>query len=346
MQDISLQNFCHDINNVKEYIKHIDLTNKLEAASRNSNEQSLKIFNEHLHSFGKSKKIFEYKAIIISLYGIIEQHIGIWIQEHIDTLPEIIQNYNDLPSTLRKNHFDLSVKLISLVNENRFVKYEHLTKEDLLLKLSHCISNPSDYKLNSDAFSPLSGNLKHSKIIEAFKSLDIELLAKLKLNEQFSSFLKHKFGNNISNRGDDLFTKIDDLVIRRNEIAHGADIDNILNITEFDNYIEFLENYGKAIFETIVEKELEYETQFLRTKILNIKGVFKSGSILCFEIENHKIKTGDYIIIETPDKTFIKKEILEIQKDNKVFNKLDIDSKTDIGVNLGSEITKKQNFYI
>lgn len=346
MQDISLQNFLTDINNVKEYIKHIDLTNKLEAATRNSNEASLKIFNEHLHSFGKSKRIFEYKAIIISLYGIIEKYIGIWIQEHIDTLPNIIQNYNDLPSTLRKNNFDLSIKLISLVNENRFVKYEHLTKEDLLLRLSDCISKPSEYKLNSDAFSPSSGNLKHSKISEAFKYLDIELQTKLKLNKQFSIFLKQKFGNNISNRGDDLFTIIDDLVIRRNEIAHGADIDNILNITEFDNYIEFLENYGKAIFETIVEKELEYETQFLRTEIANIKGVFKQGSILCFEIENHKIKTGDYIIIKTPDNTFIKKQILEIQKDNKVFEQLDIDSKTDIGVNLGSGITKNQNFYI
>lgn len=344
MQDISLQNFLTDINNVKEYIKHIDLTNKLEAATRNSNEASLKIFNEHLHSFGKSKKIFEYKAIIISLYGIIEKYIGIWIQEHIDTLPNIIKNYNDLPSTLRKNNFDLSIKLISLVNENRFVKYEHLTKEDLLLRLSDCISKPSEYKLNSDAFSPSSGNLKHSKISEAFKYLDIELQTKLKLNKQFSIFLKQKFGNNISNRGDDLFTIIDDLVIRRNEIAHGADIDNILNITEFDNYIEFLENYGKAIFETIVEKELEYETQFLRTEIVNIKGVFQKGSILCFEIENHKIKTGDYIIIKTPDNTFIKKQILEIQKDNKVFNQLDIDSKTDIGVNLGSGMALLHNY--
>ena len=71
-----------------------------------------------MHSFGKSKKIFEYKAIIISLYGIIEKYIGIWIQEHIDTLPNIIKNYNDLPSTLRKNNFDLSIKLISLINEN------------------------------------------------------------------------------------------------------------------------------------------------------------------------------------------------------------------------------------
>ena len=53
MQDISLQHFFNDINNVKEYIKHINLTNKLEAATRNSNEQPLKIFNEHLHSFGK-----------------------------------------------------------------------------------------------------------------------------------------------------------------------------------------------------------------------------------------------------------------------------------------------------
>jgi len=155
-----------------------------------------------------------------------------------------------------------------------------------------------------------------------------------------------KYGKNISNKENYLFQMIDNLVLHRNDIAHGIQTDNILGITEFEDYIEFLEKYGKAIFETIVEKEIQYEAKYLNKKIINIKGVYKQGSILCFEIENIKIRKGDFIIIETPDNHFFKKEILEIQKDNASFIELNVTSKTDIGVNLGNGITIKQTFYI
>ncbi len=145
---------------------------------------------------------------------------------------------------------------------------------------------------------------------------------------------------------DDLFQIIDDLVLHRNDIAHGTQTDTILGLTEFENYIEFLERYCKAIFETIVEKEIQYEAKYLYKKIINIKEVYKQGSILCFEIENNTIRKGDFIIIETPDNHFFKKEIFEIQKNNARFVELNVTSKTDIGVNLGNGMTKKQIFYI
>lgn len=346
MQDISLRNFEDDINNIKEYIKHIDLINGIEKNNRDSRIGSIKAFNENLYVFGRSKRLFEYKAIVITLYGVLEKYIGVWIQEHIDTLSNIILNFEDLPEKLRTNHFNLSIKLISLIIENRYAKYEHLQKEDVLINLSSCIKKPLEYELNGNAFSPLSGNLKHSKIVEVLKPLDIELVPKLKVNNEFSQYLKDKYGGNISNRGDDLFTPIDDLVIRRNDIAHGMDIDDILNISEFDYYIEFLASYGKAIFETIAEKEIQYEAKFLYKKIANVKGVFRHGSILCFEIENQKIEKGDHIIIQTPEKYFLKKKILEIQENGIPFDKMDIAMKTNIGVNLGSGITAKQKFYI
>lgn len=346
MQDIFLKNFKDDINSVKEYIKHIDLINRIEFNNRSTSEESLIIFFEHMRDFGKDKKLFEYKSIIISLYGVLEKHIGIWIKEHIDVISEIASNYNELPEILRNNNFDLSVKLISIVREDKFVKFENLNSEELLTNLSHCINNASDYRLNSDAFLPLSGNLKHSKIADAFRSLDIQLVAKLKANKEFSLFLERKYGNNISNKGDDLFSTIDDLVIRRNEIAHGVNIDSILGITEFDFYIDFLEKYGEAIFETIVEKEYQYKANYSFKEIKNIRGVYKKGSILCFEIGDHIIKTGDHIIIKTPEGQFIKKDILEIQKDNVTYDELSIDEKVDIGIDLGKGITKKQTFYI
>jgi hypothetical protein len=354
MQEIYLLSFKKDIDSIREYIKHIKLINNIGLKNRDSTEKllgdsqlknSLNEFSEHLYSFSTDKKLFEHKAIVISLYGVLEKHIGIWIQEHIDTLPNIIISYDKLPEKIYKSHFDLSIKLISLISENKFSKYEHLKKEDVLIRLSSCINNSLDYKLNSDSFTPLSGNLKHSKIVEAFKPLDIDIVKNLKNNNKFSKFLKETYGDNIANKGDELFAKIDDLVTQRNDIAHGVNIDNILNITEFDDYIEFLENYGQAIFETIIEKEIQYEASFLYTEIKNIKGVYNK-KILCFEIENNKIKVGDNIIIKTTDDNFIKKEILEIQKDNEVFDELDITDKTDIGINLGSGIAKNQIFYI
>jgi len=85
MQDryVSLQNFKHDINSIREYIKHINLINKVEANNRSSCEESLREFNEHLRSFSRNKKLFEYKAIVISLYGILENYINVWIKEHV-----------------------------------------------------------------------------------------------------------------------------------------------------------------------------------------------------------------------------------------------------------------------
>jgi hypothetical protein len=360
MQKISLLNFKKDIDSIREYIKHIKLINNIALNNRELSENtletssplenSLKEFSEHLYSFNTNKKLFEYKAIVISLYGVLEKHIGIWIQEHIDTLPNIIPSYDKLPDRIYKNHFDLSIKLISLISENKFSKNEQLRKEDVLIRLSSCINFPSDYKLNSDAFIPLSGNLKHLKIVEAFRLLDIELVKKLKNNISFSTFLKEKYGERkyldyIDKKSDKLFIIIDNLVSLRNDIAHGVDIDDILGITEFDNYINFLENYGEAIFETLVEKETQYEASFLYTQIVNIKKIH-GKRLLCFELDNNKIKVGDDIIIKTKDDYFLKKEILEIQQDNVAFSELNITEKADIGINLGSGITESQTFYI
>ena len=345
MQEISLQNFKYDIFNIKEYIKHISLVDKIESSNRDIETKSLKEFCEHIHSFGTDKKIFEYKAIVISLYGILEKYINNWVQEHIELLPHLAKKYDDLPEKIRKNHFDLSIRLISLVSENRHSKYEHLRKEDILINLSSCLESSFPYTLNGEAFTPFSGNLKHQKIVDAFNNLDIDLQRSLKTSSELKVLWVEEYSNNIENRGSELFSIIDDLVARRNDISHGVNIDDILNITRFSEYIEFLENYGIAIFEAILEKEVEYESKYTFEKINNIKGIFKQGSILCFEIENSNIKVGDYIIVQENNR-FIKKEIVSIEVDKESVDNIYFNKKTDVGVNLGKGITKSQVFYI
>ena len=352
MQINSLEKFQIDINNIREYIKHIDLIHKVANNNRNSDEESLKEFIDHLYPFNREKKLFEYKAIIISIYGVLEKYISIWIKEHIETLSSLILNYQDMPKKLSKSHFDLSIKLISIINENRFAKYEHLSKEEVLTTLSSCINEPLKYKLNNDAFSPMSGNLKHSKIVEAFKTLDINLESMLKQNDIFSSYLESKFGENIANRGVELFNIIDDLVVRRNDIAHGTTIDNITS--DFDNYIEFLEYYGKAIFDVLLQKEIEYETIHLCTQIEKVISIYKdttSGikSILAFELNSNKIAIGDFIIIKTDNGNFYKQNVSDVQQDNINISAVEVLNTKNVGIKLDTNFNLEQNsqtFYI
>jgi hypothetical protein len=346
MSGISFKEFENDIASIREYIKHIGLVNEIVKNNRESSDEALKEFCTHLSGFRTYKKIFEYKSIVISLYGIIEKHINIWIREHTDRIPMLILEYDKLPEIIKENNFSFSIKLISLISENRFAKYEDLNKEDILIKLNNCLKQSGTYSLNGEAFMPFSGNLKHSKIIEAFKTLNIDLPKKIKANKQFTDFYKTKYNKSIDNKGNEVFKKIDEIVSLRNDIAHGTQIDNILNVTEFEDYIVFLEKYGKAIFESIVEKEIEYEAEYLYEEIANIINIYKQGSILCFEIEGTTINKGDFIIIKTSDNHYFKKEILEIQKDNITYDKLSVVLKTKVGVNLGSGLTKRQTFFI
>lgn len=346
MQNSYIKQFIDDVGDVREYMKYIDLASNIESRNRISDDESLIKFRKYLHDFGVSKKIFEYKAITISLYGILEKYIGLWIREYIGQLPRAVFSYNDFSEKFREDHFNLSIKLISLIGENKSAKYEHIKKEDVLARLSSCINSPLSYELNGDAFYLHSGNLKHSKIAEAFSCLGIKLTARLKvIGQRTGGFL---CGNerNISNRGEELFKLIDDLVVRRNDIAHGENIDDILNITEFSDYVDFLEGYGKAVFQTLVEKNHEYEANHLYEKIDHVKGIYKKGSVLCFEIENNEIKKGDFVIMRINDGSFFKKEILGIQKDNEEFDGLSITSSESVGVDLGGGLANSNTFFI
>ena len=348
MNDETLKQFVKDISAIREYINFINLVNKIEIDTPATDDNLLVDLRDHLQKFGVSKKIFEYKSITISLYGILEKSISLWIKEYISHLPKIINNYNDLSDGFRENHFDLSVKLLALIGEKKHAKYESLEKEKVLAKLSSCIENPSSFQLNSDAFYPRSGNLKHKKIVEALNYLDIKLTAELKIvGRRPGGFLCDVLPN-IENRGDDLFRLIDELVTRRNDIAHGEDIDDILSITEFDEYIDFMEGYGIAIFQTLTEKLIELEANYLYKKIdvSDIKGIYKKGSILCFTIEDNIVSKGDSIIINLVEGGFTKKEILNIQRDNESFETLTATDPVDIGIEVDKGVSSGQSFFI
>ena len=346
MQQTFIDKFRYDINNVRKYIEYINLSNNIAITHRDSTVELLKELGEHLKIFNTEKKIFEYKSIVISIYGLLEEHIRIWIKEHINNIPSLITNYDSLPEKIRENNFDLSINLITLISKNKLSQYENIDRASILTNLSDCINSKLGYLLNSEAFSPISGNLKHSKISDAFKAADINLSEKLRTNKEFFEFLSEKYGNNIANKGDELlFSEIDKIVERRNEIAHGSRIENILNINEFSDVLEFIEKYGEAVFAVIEDKEIEYEVDFSCRKY-NIKKVFHKGTVVCFEAECIDIKIGDIIFVKTYDSNYSKLQVLEIRNKNEKVERLNIDQKLDVCIKIQGKISENQELFV
>ncbi|MBD2568548.1 MAE_28990/MAE_18760 family HEPN-like nuclease [Anabaena lutea] len=347
----SLESFTREVNQIREYLKHIQYVNDVAAYSvlETDNQQIRKLLNtlkEHDRSFRTDKRIFEYKASIISLYGLLEKYVEIWIKEYLDSLSNVVPEYNQIDEKIRDNHFELSLKLINTITSRESSKYQHLTKEEVLKKLNECIFNPTQYKINTDAFVLLSGNLKHNKIVELFNKLNLDLNNELLKNEE----LNNEIGlnpNTISRiEKDILYNKINELVERRNQIAHGSEeVDDILSISELDPYIQFLEKYCQAIFQTLFEQVIKNESIHTFQKIENVIKVHYS-KILAFELESYTIKVGDMLIIQTKDGRFYKKPILTIELNNERYPELTITEKTKIAVSVEPKIKDNQIFYI
>ncbi|MBG1265703.1 MAE_28990/MAE_18760 family HEPN-like nuclease [Nostoc sp. WHI] len=354
MNTTSLESFKKEINQIREYFKHIQYVNDMVdytvlQTDKEQVKSSLNKLEDHYRSFGTDKKIFEYKASIISLYGLLEKYVETWIKEYLDSLSSLVIEYNKIDEKIRSNHFELSLKLINTIISREIVKYQHITKEQVLGKLNECIVNPTSYKFNTEAFVLLSGNLKHQQIVKLFELININLKELLKKNKSFIEYIEYeKQTPNIANlKTDNLYNKINELVERRNHIAHGSEILDILSISELELYIQFLEKYCQAIFETLAEEFIKQESIYTFTKIGvdKISNIY-NNRILAFEIENCTIKIGDMLIIETAESKFYKTPILTIQLNSKPYQELPISEKTKIAVSVAHKIKQNQTFYI
>jgi hypothetical protein len=352
MTNSSLDNFHRDINQILEYLKHIQYTNDIaeyvpEADSENLITR-LSVLKEHNKTFGTDKKIFEYKATIISLYGILERYIEVWIKEYLDSLAELLKDYSLVDETIRNHHFSLSLKLINTISTKEIAKFQHITKEQVLANLNSCIVNPQNFKFNTDAFIQSTGNLKHSKIVELFKPLKIKIAEGLKANDKLNNYIKEELHIiNIANKdGNLLYNKINDIVERRNLIAHGSNIiDDILDRAVLTTYINFVRLYCEAIFECLLGEYTKQESLVSFQQVQLVHNVWKN-SIVGFEIENYTIKINDLLIIQTANNLFFKTPILELQKNRQSYEELQVIEKTDIAVRVEIPINMNCKFHL
>jgi hypothetical protein len=209
------------------------------------------------------------------------------------------------------------------------------------------LSTLLSYVINFDAFIISSGNLKHKKIKELMNLIQIDLDASLETNQTLRQHIEQEQQvTSIANlKSEELYNKINDLVERRNVIAHGSNIDEILDVSVLQGYASFLENYGKAIFETLVYHTLKIEAMRKFLKAEKVVNIYKKHNALCVDLRNCTIEVGGLAIIKTENQEYYKVRISSIQVDRHKHNRYCVSQKTQtVCVTFDSSILVKQGW--
>lgn len=325
--------FIIELEKIEQYVNHIKLLKNFHKNLKNINIQVLNEFSSDLKKFDRKKKYFDHKSVIISLYGLLENTISNWSQTHIENISKLFDNFEELPEKIKKNHLEFSVHVIDEILKKKHSKYEKLDEKIMIKNLYQITSTPNDFILNKEAFISSSGNLKHSKIVSLLNDVGIDYEQQIK-----------KF--NLNSSMSLLSVNIDTLVSYRNDIAHGNEISDILDTSQFITHITALREYLFNIFQIINEKEIEYESKNLYkeisvNQIINVYG----KRLLDLYIENEIITVQDSIIV-LKDELYEKKSILDIHFNTISYKNVVISKKENICLKVDGNIKKNYRFFI
>lgn len=307
---------------IDELRKHLDYVKNISAEIN-----SLSPLFSYVNSLTKKK--FNYNSLIISLYGIVENYSEKFIVSYLENMSSVISEYPNLKESIRNKNIYNSASLTLKVIDKKFLKYNHLKEIDLITNLNSCLTNLPNYSLNYESFTMLSGNMKHSKMCDLFKQIDLDLNA---------AFIKHTEFN--LSRSENQFKKLDELVDMRNEVAHG-NVNTLLNPNQIEEYVDFIEKYLKNLHKILVidleQEKLKYWKKHHSILLENIS-IF-GGNIIGFNNKkNILINNSSIIIIEKNNSSL---RIATIEKII-TFPNGDITVK----LNTDSNIKDTQQFYI
>ena len=338
------------LNSIKKYIIKNELEKRIIETKALEEFESIDLIEYRRLITEENKSPINYNAVIISLYGCYENFIDNILIDFLDILAEIGIDYEKLDKSIISNHERLVGNFLS--NTNRYKNYDLNTK-DIINKLNGCINGESNYKLNSRILINHSGNLNIESINTLFNQIGIkDIWNRVKNTNDFIDFYGLK--ENIKDResvkkflikdNDIIFNMINDLVERRNSVAHSWNEDTRVSNEELrEKYIPFILIICKAIYRILME--VIYNYLFENNKLIKIQTIHNiyNNRILCINSEENVIYVNDFIyIIRNQKKSLAKVENIQIDH----VNVEKCDEQQDIGLKLDTKINGADEIYI
>jgi len=344
----SFKSFVVNIDILVNYINNHDILKGLinQLRNQNGNFQHKAI---SLQFNAPSMRVFEYNCYVISLYGYFEQFIESILTEYIDSISALHHEYNELPDEIKNNNIRKNADLLSNLE---LPKYRNIDAKSII-RMLHDNTVENKTNINTTAFCHHSTNFRIGSICEYFKTVGVNDLGKeISRYEPLKTHFEESIGDYSHLTLTKLYEVIDELVERRNCIAHGMMSDDILSTNRILEICTFTKTFAESldIFLNVeILKRLFDESVHTSKKTfkkLETINVFNK-EILCVKSNNLNISKGSNIIVESANvPSYYEAKILSIQVQGDEIESVTSEQSINIGLKLDKRIKITNSFYV
>ena len=327
------------------YEAELKLHDTFKTAPHTKEEILILELSETIKRFKLSKLQFNYNSIIISLYGSFERFIENCLITYIDNLNHLINSYKNLPESILKNHFALSLSLLNKIEQPKYAG--PLTKEDVIKNLHTCININEGYQLNKDAFAQHSANFRMQVIEETFSHIGInQICQQILKTDSFKNYSNSKLGLSADSElvPNESFQILNDLAEYRNYVAHGITSEIIKNDILIE-YLDFFEVYSISLIDILRKDLLFRELEASGIKLGELTNIYKDGKVVCFKTNNQAINKGD-VLIGKNKKIIVKASISKIKLNDNEVETIDDKDNYEIGAEISDSFKKNFKIYL
>lgn len=355
----SITEFNNQTERIKTHLEVLDKFNQLIRNQSNADVDFIKANSTH-------EKEFTYRSNIISLYGAFEHFIESVIIEYIQSVQEHIASFEEWGEKITKNYFELWKKLHGKLS---YQKYSSISENMMVENLYEVVRNKKS-GIMPECYLQNGGNYKSTIISEMFNEIGV-----VNINDsviKYEPFRSYLIEQNPNSQKLELFQQkelylhnLDELVERRNEIAHGSSSENTISNEMFQDMLRFIGLYSEAINYFLTDKVREIQWHNNEIETIKIKNVFRNGKVALLNVEDVKkmlytnnisISVGDSVMVhyrQNECSRFNIERIKEIRVDLKngerekiVENVSVVDEIEEIAIEVHNSVKAKQKIKI
>jgi hypothetical protein len=303
----SLQTFISGVDELVSFLveseQEIQLNNILIDSGFDLGEHAKHLLSS-ISASRTNRKRFTYIVSIVYLYGLLEQFVDTLIERYISSISLSVESYFDLPEKIINGHISLSADLIKAMDKDR---HRDSSKKEAVIKNLHlCLSGDTEFRVNSEAFIIHRGNINLDKIKDYLSSVGIDSHDRrvVSSKKMINYYAAAEPGRDVKRAADhelrSLLSPVDELVDRRNLVAHGVN-DDLESINILKERCKFIMSYGESLYDLLVQESLKIHVLSHDTVDLGRPAKVYGDGIACFRIGNVNICVGDTIVAETKD---------------------------------------------
>lgn len=300
---------------------------------------------EELRRGSTQEKEYLYRSNVITLYGAIEHFVESLVEEYIGNVHLILPRAEQLNQDVVNHYLDFGYDILG--KAERSGKFKDLSKIDIVESLYDTLKTNKTHLMKEFFISSGGGNYNHNEIMNCFVRLGVKNVKQnLRSEEPLSSFFLNQFGADYAGLDDEiLFQLIDDLVARRNDLAHGGNNISMLNDGDFTEYIDYAEKYAEALCNVLRKDLAGHQWHVSSQKELKATNVY-NNEIACFHVSGETFMKDSFLLYQTagdPARYGFAK-ILSIQVNNIDYSSYTCEEITSIGCKLDIKITNHFTF--